>query len=359
MIPNHLPDQGLVLGAADTPLVVGRTQDQALVRQVIGDHQLDAIVHFAAYKAAGESMRNPAKYFDNNVCGSLCLLQAAQQAGVRRFVFSSTAAVYGTPQSLPVQEDAPLRPENPYGESKLLVEQMLRWFDVCHGLRAVALRYFNAAGAALDASNGEDPRFVQNLIPLVMNAATGRAANVSVFGTDYPTPDGTGVRDYIHVLDLAAAHACALDFLAAHDRSEVFNLGTGQGASVFEVLREARRASGVNIVAENTARRPGIPPPCGRTTARRAPGSAGSRATACAKLSKPRGPGTRATRTASASLASQSLLLLDRDQLDVEHQHASRGTGALGRIAVGQLARDPEARLLSLDHQAARLRSSP
>jgi UDP-glucose 4-epimerase len=178
---------------------------------------------------------------------------------VRRFVFSSTAAVYGTPQSLPVHEDAPLRPENPYGESKLLVEQMLRWFDTCHGLRAVALRYFNAAGAALDASNGEDPRFVQNLIPLVMNAATGRAAKVSVFGTDYPTPDGTGIRDYIHVLDLAEAHALALDFLAAHDRSEVFNLGTGQGASVFEVLREARRASGVNIPTENTARRPGDP----------------------------------------------------------------------------------------------------
>jgi UDP-glucose 4-epimerase len=243
----------------DAPLVVGRTQDQALVGQVIGDHQLDAIIHFAAYKAAGESMSKPAKYFANNVSGSLCLLEAAQQAGVRRFVFSSTAAVYGTPQSLPVGEDAPLHPENPYGESKLLVEQMLRWFDTCHGLRGVALRYFNAAGAALDASNGEDPRLVQNLIPLVMNAATGRAAKVSVFGTDYPTPDGTCIRDYIHVLDLAEAHARALDFLTTHDRSEVFNLGTGKGASVLEVLREARRASSVDIVAENTARRPGDP----------------------------------------------------------------------------------------------------
>ena len=243
----------------DTPLVVGRTQDQALVKQVIGDHRLDAVIHFAAYKAAGESMRNPAKYFDNNVYGSLCLLEAAQQAGVRRFVFSSTAAVYGTPQSLPVSEDAPLAPENPYGESKLLVERMLRWFDTCHGLRSVALRYFNAAGAALDASNGEDPRCVQNLIPLVMNAATGRAAKVLVFGTDYPTPDGTGIRDYIHVLDLAEAHARALDFLGQHNRSDVFNLGTGKGASVFEVLREARRASRVDIAAENTARRPGDP----------------------------------------------------------------------------------------------------
>ena len=243
----------------DTPLVVGRTQDQALVKQVIGDHRLDAVIHFAAYKAAGESMRNPGKYFDNNVYGSLSLIEAAQQAGVRRFVFSSTAAVYGTPQSLPVNEDAPLAPENPYGESKLLVERMLRWFDTCHGLRSVALRYFNAAGAALDASNGEDPRCVQNLIPLVMNAATGRAAKVLVFGTDYSTPDGTGIRDYIHVLDLAEAHARALDFLGQHNRSDVFNLGTGKGASVFEVLRESRRASGVDIAAENTARRPGDP----------------------------------------------------------------------------------------------------
>jgi len=244
----------------DTPLVVGRTHDHALVKQVIGDHHLDAIIHFAAYKAAGESMEKPGRYFQNNVHGSLCLLEAAQQAGVRRFVFSSTAAVYGTPASLPVREEAPLHPENPYGESKLLVEQMLRWFDACHGLRSVALRYFNAAGAALDGENGEDPGQVQNLIPLVMKAGTGRLAKVSIFGTDYPTPDGTGVRDYIHVLDLAEAHACALDFLARHDRSNVFNLGTGKGASVLEVLREARRASGVDIPAEVVARRPGDPP---------------------------------------------------------------------------------------------------
>jgi UDP-glucose-4-epimerase GalE len=242
------------------PLVVGSTHDAALVRQVIGDHRLEAIIHFAAYKAAGESMAHPGKYFENNVGGSLRLLEAACSAGVRRFVFSSTAAVYGTPRSLPVQEDADLRPENPYGESKLIVERMLRWFDACHGLRSVALRYFNAAGAAESGDNGEDPRHVANLIPLVMKVATGRAPRLQIFGTDYPTPDGSGIRDYIHVLDLAEAHARALDFLAAGHPSDVFNVGTGQGASVLEVLEAARRVSGAPIPADVVARRPGDPP---------------------------------------------------------------------------------------------------
>jgi len=241
------------------PLVVGNTRDAALVKQAIGDHKLEAVIHFAAYKAAGESMSNPAKYFDNNVHGSLSLMEAACAAGVRKFVFSSTAAVYGTPKELPIREDSALRPDNPYGESKLIVERMLRWFDTCHGLRSVALRYFNAAGAALDGENGEDPRHVANLIPIVMNVATGRAPSLRVFGTDYPTPDGTGIRDYIHVLDLALAHARALDFLAADKASDVFNIGTGQGASVFEVLERSRRISGKPIAAEIVSRRPGDP----------------------------------------------------------------------------------------------------
>ncbi len=241
------------------PLVVGNTHDGELVKQVIGDHKLEAIIHFAAYKAAGESMTNPGKYFDNNVHGSLRLIEAACAAGVRKFVFSSTAAVYGTPKELPIREGAEMRPDNPYGESKRIVEQMLRWFDACHGLRSVALRYFNAAGAALDGENGEDPRHVANLIPLVMNVATGHAPALRVFGTDYPTPDGTGIRDYIHVLDLAEAHARALDFLAADRPSDVFNVGTGQGASVFEVLERARRISGAAIPVEIVARRPGDP----------------------------------------------------------------------------------------------------
>ncbi len=241
------------------PLVVGSTHDGALVRQVIGDHRIEAVIHFAAYKAAGESMSKPGKYFENNVAGSLHLIEAACTAGVRMLVFSSTASVYGTPQTLPVKETDALRPENPYGESKRMVEQMLAWYDACHGLRSVALRYFNAAGAALDGNNGEDPRHVANLIPIVMNVATGRAPAVKIFGSDYPTPDGTGIRDYIHVLDLAAAHARALDFLAAGKPSDVFNVGTGQGASVLEVLAAARRISGQAIPAEVVARRPGDP----------------------------------------------------------------------------------------------------
>jgi len=243
----------------NTPLVVGSTHDQSLVKEVVGDHKIEAVMHFAAYKAAGESMQHPGKYFENNVNGTLCLLQALRTEKVRHLVFSSTAALYGTPKSLPVKETDPLQPENPYGESKLMVEQMLRWFDAGHGLRSVSLRYFNAAGAADGGHMGEDPRRAQNLIPLVLNAATGRTRAVSVFGTDYPTPDGTAIRDYIHVIDLADAHLKALDFLRANDRSEVFNLGTGRGASVTEVLNVARRVSGVDIRAELVARRAGDP----------------------------------------------------------------------------------------------------
>jgi UDP-glucose 4-epimerase len=243
----------------NTPLVVGSTHDQSLVKEVVGDHKIEAVMHFAAYKAAGESMQHPGKYFENNVNGTLCLLQALRTEKVRHLVFSSTAALYGTPKSLPVKETDPLQPENPYGESKLMVEQMLRWFDASHGLRSVSLRYFNAAGAAEGGHIGEDPRRAQNLIPLVLNAATGRTRAVSVFGTDYPTPDGTAIRDYIHVLDLADAHLKALDFLRANDRSEVFNLGTGRGASVTEVLNAARRLSGVDIHAELVGRRAGDP----------------------------------------------------------------------------------------------------
>jgi UDP-glucose 4-epimerase len=252
-------EHGHRAAVGNTPLIIGSTHDQGLVKEVILDRKIEAVIHFAAYKAAGESMIAPAKYFDNNVNGTLRLLQAVRQEGVKYFVFSSTAALYGTPKTLPVRETDELRPENPYGESKLMVEQMLRWFDACHGLRSVALRYFNAAGAVHDGTMGEDPRRASNLVPLVMNAATGRSPNVKVFGTDYPTPDGSCIRDYIHVMDLAEAHARALDYLRENDRTDVFNLGTGKGASVLEVLNAARRITGINIPAEHVARRPGDP----------------------------------------------------------------------------------------------------
>jgi UDP-glucose 4-epimerase len=252
-------EYGYAAAVGGSTLIVGSTQDQGLVRELLADHKIDSVIHFAAYKAVGESMTAPARYFDNNVNGTLCLLQAMKQEGVRNLVFSSTAAVYGTPRTLPVKESDPVAPENPYGESKLMVEQMLRWYDACHGLRSVALRYFNAAGASLDGRIGEDPRRVQNLVPLVMKAATGRAPKVQVYGTDYPTPDGTAIRDYIHVLDLADAHLRALDFLRKEDRSDIFNLGTGKGASVKEVLTTARRVSGVDIPTEYVPRRPGDP----------------------------------------------------------------------------------------------------
>jgi UDP-glucose 4-epimerase len=245
--------------AGDTTLCVGGTHDTNLVRSLLRDHRLEAVIHFAAYKAVGESVANPGKYFDNNVSGSLHLLEAMRQEGVKILVFSSTAAVYGNPSALPVVESAALRPESPYGESKLAVERMLPWYDGAYGLRSISLRYFNAAGAALDGENGEDPRAAQNLIPLVMKAATGRSPAIQVFGTDYPTPDGTCIRDYIHVLDLADAHLRALDHLAGGGDSDVLNLGTGRGASVFEVLAAARRASGIEIPARNVPRRPGDP----------------------------------------------------------------------------------------------------
>lgn len=243
----------------DTALVEGDIGDEALLGRVFAEHNVDSVVHFAAYKAPGESMEQPERYFQNNVCGTLGLLRAMQRAGVKYFVFSSTCAVYGTPKTLPVSETNALHPESPYGESKLMVEQMLKWFDVCHGLRFASLRYFNAAGAALDAQIGEDWSMTLNLVPLVMKAALGRAPVLKVFGTDYPTPDGTAIRDYIHVMDLADAHIKALEYLKANEQSHIFNLGTGKGSSVQEVVDTARRISGVELPIEYAQRRPGDP----------------------------------------------------------------------------------------------------
>jgi UDP-glucose 4-epimerase len=243
----------------DADLIVGDTRDQPLVARILAERNVDSVIHFAAHKAPGESMQDPGKYFDNNVAGALTLLQAMDEAGVRNFVFSSTCAVYGTPTKVPVDESHPLNPESPYGESKRMVEQMLRWYDVCRGLGSVSLRYFNAAGASFDARIGEDWSATTNLIPVAMRAACHRGEPLQIFGDDYPTPDGTGVRDYIHVIDLADAHARALDYLKAGGATTVLNLGTGVGSSVLEIIAALEKASSQPVPAVQSPRRPGDP----------------------------------------------------------------------------------------------------
>jgi UDP-glucose 4-epimerase len=213
-------------------------------------------MHFAAFIEAGESMHRPEKYFRNNTANALTLLETVLAHGVQRFVFSSTAALYGAPEKTPIEEDAPLQPTNPYGESKLLVEQMLDWLHRIHGLRYACLRYFNAAGAA--AAQGEDHHPESHLIPIALQVALGARKHVAILGTDYPTPDGTCVRDYIHVSDLAAAHLLVLEALKEKDRL-IYNLGNGRGFSVREVIDTIRKVTGHAIPAEESPRRPGDP----------------------------------------------------------------------------------------------------
>lgn len=252
-------ERGHRAAAGELPLVQADVADAGAVQSVIAAHGVDAVVHFAAYKAAGESIEQPGRYFRNNVGATAALLEAAAGAGVGRVVFSSTAAVYGTPEVLPVTEKAPIRPESPYGESKALVERMLGWLDRTAGTRSVSLRYFNAAGAWPDGSLGEDWSLTTNLVPVVMKALLGKRPPLQVFGTDYPTPDGTAVRDYVHVLDLAEAHVAALEHLEAGGSSSVVNLGTGVGSSVRQVLDAAERASGRPVPHELAPRRAGDP----------------------------------------------------------------------------------------------------
>lgn len=250
-------ERGHPAAVGDAVLIVGDIADRPLVDRLLEEHAVEAIIHLAAYTSVDESTRDPARYFRNNVGGSLALLEAALQAGVGVFIFSSSCAVYGSPKRLPVDESAPERPESPYGETKVMVERMLRWFGTSHGLRHVSLRYFNAAGAAPDGRIGEDWTAAGNLVPVVLRAAYGRGGPVRIFGTDYPTPDGTAIRDYVHVVDLADAHGRALDYLLAGGPSRVLNLGTGQGASVRQVIEVARRVAGVEIPVASAERRPG------------------------------------------------------------------------------------------------------
>jgi UDP-glucose 4-epimerase len=214
----------------------------------------EAVMHFAANALVGESMQNPSKYFRNNVAAGINLLDAMLEAGVRRFVFSSTCAIFGPPERVPIEETLPQRPINPYGESKLMFEKILRWYDEIHGLQFVALRYFNAAGAT--EKFGEDHRVETHLIPNVLKVALGQKPQVEIYGTDYETPDGTCIRDYIHILDLSRAHILAL----RAKESAVYNLGTGGGASVREVIDICRDVTGKEIPMVEKPRRPGDPP---------------------------------------------------------------------------------------------------
>ena len=224
--------------------------------RILNEEQPDAVMHFCAASLVGESMDNPAKYFENNVAKTLNLLQAMLEANVKRIVFSSTAAVYGMPDQIPVTENADLHPVNPYGDSKLMIERMLHWFDEAYGLRYAALRYFNAAGAGHGLGEHHEPE--THLIPIVLQVALGQREKIQIYGTNYSSPDGTAVRDYIHVLDLASAHITALN--ALDRRSRVYNLGNGQGFSVKQVIEIARDVTGHPIPAEEAPRRPGDPP---------------------------------------------------------------------------------------------------
>lgn len=241
----------------DTPFYCGEVGDRALIERIARERELEACVHFAALAYVGESVARPAQYFENNVGQGAALLGALVGCGVRRVIFSSTCAVYGEPKTIPMDEDHPQWPASPYGWTKLIFERMLASYEGAYGLKFVSLRYFNAAGAT--ARHGEHHEPETHLIPNVLAAAQGRLPQVSVYGRDYPTPDGTAVRDYIHVADLGEAHALALDYLRRGGTSEFFNLGNGKGYSVLEVIETARRVTGGEIPTRMEARRPGDP----------------------------------------------------------------------------------------------------
>jgi UDP-arabinose 4-epimerase len=242
------------------PLERGDLRNEQDLARAFAARQPWAVMHFAAYAYVGESVAVPAKYYDNNIGGTAKLIAACAAHGCRNIVFSSTCATYGIPERLPLAEDSPQQPVNPYGYTKLVVERLLKDAETAHGLRHVALRYFNAAGADPDGELGEAHDPETHLIPLVLFAAMGRRPDVKLFGQDYPTPDGTCIRDYVHVSDLADAHVAALAWLSDGKPSEAFNLGNGRGFSVAEVVKAAEKVTGRSVPAEMCARRPGDPP---------------------------------------------------------------------------------------------------
>ncbi len=260
VVADHLGD-GHRAAVGDVPLEQVDLLDEAGLRALFARHRIGAVVHFAARAYVGESVQDPARYYRNNVTGTLNLLVAMRDAGVSQLVFSSTCATYGEPERIPIVEAEPQRPVNPYGFTKLCCERMLQDFARAHGLASIALRYFNAAGADPDGTIGEDHDPETHLIPLVIAAALGRRQQVTVFGNDYPTPDGTCIRDYIHVTDLGEAHLLALDALAGGQRGfEAYNLGNQRGTSVLEVIQTVERVGGRRVPYQIGPRRPGDPP---------------------------------------------------------------------------------------------------
>ena len=245
------------------PFIEGDLSDKVLLKKSLTDHDIEAVIHFAAFAYVGESMEQPQKYFTNNVVNTLNLLDVMHDTDVSHIVFSSTCATYGLPERIPIDESHPQQPVNPYGESKLFIERALKWHGVAHDLKYVALRYFNAAGADADREIGEDHEPETHLIPLLVQAALGQREQVSIFGTDYPTTDGTAIRDYIHVTDLGDAHVRALEYLLGGGESIALNLGTGRGHSVRDVITSVENMSGREGPGMNAPRRAGDPPELG------------------------------------------------------------------------------------------------
>ncbi len=244
----------------DAKLYIGDLRDREAIYRVFKENNIDAVIDFAAFSLVGESCNKPLTYFDNNVYGTLRLLEAMNRADVKKIVFSSTAATYGEPKNIPIVESDPTEPINPYGETKLTVEKMLKWSDKAYGIKYVALRYFNAAGAHTSGEIGEDHSPESHLIPIILQAAAGVRDHISIFGDDYPTEDGTCVRDYIHVTDLADAHIKALEKLNRDNTSATYNLGNGKGFSIKEIVEMAKQVTGKPIKVLTEGRRLGDPP---------------------------------------------------------------------------------------------------
>ncbi|MEE2990912.1 MAG: UDP-glucose 4-epimerase GalE [Planctomycetota bacterium] len=244
---------------AEGRLIEGNLHDGEFIEQILGEKSIDAVMHFAALTQVGESVSDPASYYNNNVLGAFSLLEAMRRAGVKRFIFSSTTATYGEPETIPITEKEPQQPINPYGFTKLVIEKVLADYASAYGLAYAALRYFNAAGAHPDGDLGEDHDPETHLIPIVLQVALGQRDQITIFGSDYSTPDGTCVRDYVHVDDLAQAHLAALDRLQEGEGLRL-NLGTGRGNSVREIVEASRRVTGCEIPVVEGERRPGDPP---------------------------------------------------------------------------------------------------